>query len=333
MDIDFTVTVSTDGSALNNPNGPMGWGWAEHTDKNPGGVITSITGHAEDCGGASNGTNQIGELAAVLQCLRAHPGAYPLIIETDSQYAIKCSTIWLVGWKKNGWKNSQKKSVKNVELIRAIDAELTAREGSVKFEWVKGHAGNFYNEKVDDLARGFAEKAGKKLVEGYMPDEGWQVLLNGAFADLVELPSDYGTQSKSSDSASAPAPASASQALFDAEDFVSSSTQQTPSAPAQTNAEAAEAQTDAVEETASSPAPTPVSKPQFFDQALFEEDNTTLSEELISRLNQATERFDLAAQRLQLASEHMDQAVAKLDEAIRRFDDVSWKNNHQDTLF
>ena len=75
------VTVSTDGSALDNPNGPMGWAWAEHS----GGSASpaSSTGSSSDCGGASNGTNQIGELCAVLQALRTHQGEYPLLIETD----------------------------------------------------------------------------------------------------------------------------------------------------------------------------------------------------------------------------------------------------------
>ncbi|MDK6644035.1 ribonuclease H family protein [Alloscardovia omnicolens] len=274
MTIDFTVTVSTDGSALNNPHGPMGWGWVEHTEKNPTGAPASESGRAYDCGGASNGTNQIGELCAVLQCLRDHRGDYPLIIETDSQYAINCSTTWIHSWKKNGWKNSKKEPVKNAEIIKAIYAELNARSGSVEFVWVKGHAGNTYNEKVDDLARGFAERAGKHLIDGYLPEEGWTVLKNGSYAEGLILP-------KSSKA----------------------------------------------EETV------PAAQPTLIDQPLFPENNATLTEELITRLNQATERFDLAAQRLQLASEHMDQAVAKLDEAIRRFDDVSWKNNHQDTLF
>ena len=97
----MTITVSTDGSALGNPNGPMGWGWADH-DLNAGG--TPGHDHAGDCdaGGATNGTNQIGELCAVLEALRAHPGSEPLVIETDSQYAINCSTKWVHGWKKNG---------------------------------------------------------------------------------------------------------------------------------------------------------------------------------------------------------------------------------------
>lgn len=185
----MTITVSTDGSALGNPNGPMGWGWADHelaTGGKPG------HHHEGDCdaGGATNGTNQIGELCAVLEALRAHPGSEPLVIETDSQYAINCSTTWVHGWKRNGWKNSQKKPVKNADLIRAIDAEISKRPGSVKFVWVKGHAGNAGNEKVDELARTYAGDCRSKVREGYLPLEGWQSLLASEYSQGIDVPGD-----------------------------------------------------------------------------------------------------------------------------------------------
>ena len=121
----MTITVSTDGSALGNPNGPMGWAWADHEQNAGGKPGHKHDDHGYDAGGATNGTNQIGELCAVLEALRAHPGPEPLLIESDSQYAINCSTKWVKGWKKNGWKNSQKKPVKNKELIQAIDREIS----------------------------------------------------------------------------------------------------------------------------------------------------------------------------------------------------------------
>ena len=170
------LVVSTDGSALSNPNGPMGWAWADHED-----------GDA-DAGGASNGTNQIGELCAVLQALRAHPGERPLVIETDSQYAINCSTTWVPGWKKKGWKNSQGRPVKNRPLIEAIDREIQTRPGSVRFVWVKGHAGDVFNEKVDTLARGYATAAGRGDREGCLPIEGWRSLLASPYAKGTQVP-------------------------------------------------------------------------------------------------------------------------------------------------
>ncbi|WP_416517157.1 ribonuclease H family protein [Bifidobacterium asteroides] len=177
MTNDKNLVVSTDGSALSNPNGPMGWAWADHE------------GGDADAGGASNGTNQIGELCAVLQALRAHPGERPLVIETDSQYAINCSTTWVPGWKKKGWKNSQGKPVKNRPLIEAIDREIQARTGSVRFVWVKGHAGDTFNEKVDTLARGYATAAGKGDREGCLPIEGWRSLLASPYAKGTQVPS------------------------------------------------------------------------------------------------------------------------------------------------
>lgn len=183
------IVVSTDGSALGNPNGSMGWAWADHSDEIGTAHEHNHTGNA-DAGGASNGTNQIGELCAVLEALRAHPGSEDLTIETDSQYAINCSTTWIHGWKKNGWKNSKNEPVKNSDLIRAIDAEISKRKGSVKFVWVKGHAGNAGNEKVDTLARTYAENCAKGAKKGYLPLEGWKSLLSSPYASGTDIPED-----------------------------------------------------------------------------------------------------------------------------------------------
>lgn len=183
------IVVSTDGSALGNPNGSMGWAWADHTDEAGNASEHHHSGNA-DAGGATNGTNQIGELCAVLEALRAHPGSEPLTIESDSQYAINCATTWIHGWKKNGWKNSKKEPVKNADLIRAIDAEITKRDGAVKFVWVKGHAGNAGNEKVDTLARGYAEDCRSGANSGYLPLEGWKSLLSSEYAEGTDVPID-----------------------------------------------------------------------------------------------------------------------------------------------
>ncbi|KAB8288921.1 ribonuclease H family protein [Bifidobacterium avesanii] len=188
----MTIVVSTDGSALGNPNGPMGWAWADHAQHagDGGEPGHEHDAHGYDAGGATNGTNQIGELCAVLQALRTHPGPQPLTIETDSQYAINCSTKWVRGWKKNGWKNAQKKPVKNAELIRAIDAEISRRPGPVKFVWVKGHAGNAGNELVDELARTYAGDCRSGARDGYLPIEGWRSLIASEYARGLDVPPD-----------------------------------------------------------------------------------------------------------------------------------------------
>lgn len=85
--------------------------------------------------------------------------------------------MWLRSWKRNGWHNSQKQPVKNATIVKAIDYEISHREGPVKFSWVKGHAGNEFNEKCDMLARGFAEQCKQHGSNGFLPIEGWKDLI------------------------------------------------------------------------------------------------------------------------------------------------------------
>lgn len=133
------ITVSTDGSCLSNPGGAIGWAWINHDG-------------TFDSGGAASGTNQVAELTALLQAVRAHPGADPLLIESDSQYAIKCASEWVVAWKRKGWRTAGGQPVKNLELVQAIDRTIAERVGPVRFRWVRGHVGNVFNERADQLA-------------------------------------------------------------------------------------------------------------------------------------------------------------------------------------
>ncbi|MGW6693591.1 ribonuclease H family protein [Rhodococcus sp. NPDC054953] len=133
------IIVSTDGSCLRNPGGAIGWAWVNHFGPSRS-------------GGERSGTNQIAELRALLEAILAHPGDEPLLIESDSQYAIKCASEWVAGWKRKGWRTSSGDPVKNVDLIRDIDQALADRTGPVRFRWVRGHVGNHYNEEADRLA-------------------------------------------------------------------------------------------------------------------------------------------------------------------------------------
>ncbi|MDJ0362858.1 ribonuclease H [Rhodococcus sp. H29-C3] len=133
------IIVSTDGSCLRNPGGAIGWAWVDHTGPS-------------NSGGEPSGTNQIAELRALLEAILAHPGDEPLSIESDSQYAIKCASEWLPGWKRKGWITSSGSPVSNIELIKSIDAAITERTGPVRFRWVRGHVGNHFNEAADALA-------------------------------------------------------------------------------------------------------------------------------------------------------------------------------------
>jgi len=78
-----------------------------------------------------------------------NPG--PITLWTDSTYVLKGITEWIHGWKKRGWKNSQKKAVKNSDLWKELD-EINANF-DVTWKWVKGHAGIDGNERADALAR------------------------------------------------------------------------------------------------------------------------------------------------------------------------------------
>lgn len=133
------IIVSTDGSCLRNPGGPIGWAWVNHEGPS-------------NSGGAPTGTNQIAELRAVLAAVEAHPGDEPMLIESDSLYAIKCASEWVTSWRSNGWRTSTGTAVKNVEIIRQLDRAIATRPGPVRFRWVRGHVGNYFNEQADALA-------------------------------------------------------------------------------------------------------------------------------------------------------------------------------------
>ena len=138
----MTITAAADGSSLGNP-GPAGWAWYVDED-------------TWDAGGWPQGTNNLGELTAILRLLEATADTgEDLHILADSQYAINVVSKWRLGWKKRGWTKADKKPIKNLELIQEIDRAMEGRR--VTFEWVKGHAGHRMNERADDLARACAE--------------------------------------------------------------------------------------------------------------------------------------------------------------------------------
>ncbi|MBF1680197.1 MAG: ribonuclease HI family protein [Rothia sp.] len=148
------IIAAADGSALGNP-GPAGWAWYIDDD------------HWAS-GGWAHGTNNMGELKAVLDLFEAtasRPEA-KLRVYCDSQYVINSLTKWMPGWKKKGWKKSDGKPVLNRDLLEALDAALAGRD--YEFIWVKGHAGHELNEKADSLANG----AARAYQEGREPAHG-----------------------------------------------------------------------------------------------------------------------------------------------------------------
>ena len=137
----MTTVVAVDGSALGNP-GPAGWAW--YVDEN-----------CWAAGGWPNSSNNRGELTALLELLKATaPTNEELHVLADSQYVINSVTKWMSGWKKRGWRKSDKSPVLNADLMQAIDKAITGRK--VSFEWVRGHSGHPLNEAADDKARAAA---------------------------------------------------------------------------------------------------------------------------------------------------------------------------------
>jgi len=149
----MTITAAADGSALGNP-GPNGWAW----------YIDDANWAA---GGSPHGTNNQGELQAVLELLRATAGTdESLLIMCDSKYVIDSITKWMPGWKRRGWRKADGAPVLNRDLMESLDEQMQGRD--VKFAWVKGHAGHDLNEAADERANA----AAKAYQAGREPNRG-----------------------------------------------------------------------------------------------------------------------------------------------------------------
>ena len=134
------LEIYTDGACSGNP-GPGGWGV----------LILENGDERELSGGEAETTNNRMELKAAIEALKATSNAKAVSIYTDSQYVKNGITTWMAGWKRNGWKTSAKKPVKNKDLWEALDEATRARE--IEWRWVKGHDGDAGNERADELAR------------------------------------------------------------------------------------------------------------------------------------------------------------------------------------
>ncbi len=143
-----TVTIYTDGGSKPNP-GPGGWAAL---------LIFGDT-QKELSGGEKRTTNNQMELTAAIEALTSLDEPHEVILYTDSEYLQKGITQWMKNWKKNGWMTASRKPVKNQELWQRLDAAL--QRHSVKWKWVKGHAGHEYNERVDKMATLARKRYGK----------------------------------------------------------------------------------------------------------------------------------------------------------------------------
>ena len=131
------TVVYTDGACRGNP-GPGGWGWVV-----PDGPWAN--------GFDADTTNQRMELMAVLDALRTIEG--PVEVVSDSTYVVNCFRDgWWKGWLKRGWKNSKKEPVANRDIWEPLIDLYRSRADEIDFTWVKGHAGDEYNDIADRLA-------------------------------------------------------------------------------------------------------------------------------------------------------------------------------------
>tara|TARA_B110000483_G_scaffold154841_1_gene183957 strand:- start:375 stop:806 length:432 start_codon:yes stop_codon:yes gene_type:complete len=139
MDSNNIINIYTDGACSGNP-GPGGWG--VYIDNN--GLIKEISGSELET------TNNRMELKAVIEALKNFDSKVNINIFTDSKYVMDGANKWIINWKKNGWKNSKKEPVKNKDLWVELDNLLKIHK--INWTWVKGHDGNYGNERADYLA-------------------------------------------------------------------------------------------------------------------------------------------------------------------------------------
>jgi ribonuclease HI len=134
------IEIYTDGACSGNP-GPGGWG-----------TILRFQGKERELsGGNPETTNNQMELQAAIEGLKALKEPCDVELYTDSQYLRQGITQWIHNWKRNGWRTADKKPVKNQQLWEELDA--LAQTHTVKWHWLKGHAGHPENERCDELAR------------------------------------------------------------------------------------------------------------------------------------------------------------------------------------
>jgi ribonuclease HI len=141
-----SVEIHTDGACLGNP-GPGGWGallrFASHEKELSGGEVLT--------------TNNRMELMGAIGALEALVEPCEVALYTDSKYVQQGIGEWMPKWVRTGWKTSAGQPVKNRDLWERLHA--AAARHRVKWNWVKGHAGNPDNERVDALACGAARRA------------------------------------------------------------------------------------------------------------------------------------------------------------------------------
>jgi ribonuclease HI len=134
------IELFTDGACSGNP-GPGGWA----------AILRSGAHERELSGGEAHTTNNRMEMTAVIEGLKQIKRGSHVTIHTDSRYVLDGASKWLAGWKRKGWRTADRKPVKNEDLWRRLDEEMTRHR--ITWRWVAGHSGHPENERADSLAR------------------------------------------------------------------------------------------------------------------------------------------------------------------------------------
>ena len=134
-----TVQIFTDGACKGNP-GVGGWGVLIKSSN----FINELKGYEQLT------TNNRMELIAVIEGIKSIEKNANIEITTDSKYVKNGINLWINNWKKNDWKTSSKKPVKNKELW--LDLDKLVQNYNIEWKWVKGHSGHPGNERADQLA-------------------------------------------------------------------------------------------------------------------------------------------------------------------------------------
>lgn len=167
MKSERVIIIYTDGASSGNP-GPGGWGTL---------IVDTKTEKVIELGDKlAHTTNNETELLALLEGLRKLPefkldASVHIYVYLDSKYVLQGATSWIHGWMKNGWTTSTGDEVKNKELWMALFDEMALlKKLPIKFIHVNGHVGVPGNERVNDIAQGYAQGVGVNLFEGNLAD-------------------------------------------------------------------------------------------------------------------------------------------------------------------
>ncbi|MAG56720.1 MAG: ribonuclease HI [Planctomycetes bacterium] len=134
--------IYTDGGCKPNP-GPGGWGAVVlRGDRKK--KVRELSGREDET------TNNRMEITAAVEGLRAMKDGADVLVVTDSQYLRQGVTSWMKAWKRREWRTTTGEAVRNRDLWEVLDVEVG--RCSVAWKWVRGHTGDRWNERADQLA-------------------------------------------------------------------------------------------------------------------------------------------------------------------------------------